>query len=77
MTTLTKILDVSTTVAFVTPNHSWVLGKVSAYDMKTKHYTCTATDPEPMSVSAIKANSDCIWAPRVEYLEEEDRKSVV
>ena len=70
-TPLNKIYDVRTVVAFMTPNHSWVLGTVAAYDVRTKQYACTATDPEPMTVERIPATHGSIWAPRVEYLEED------
>ena len=57
-------------VAFLTPKHSWVLGKVISFDARQKTYTCAATEPEPIRHDKVK-HPDEVWAPRLEYLDED------
>lgn len=67
---MAKIVDVGTTVAFYTPEHAWIVGAVTAYDLKTKAYTCSSKDPH-LLMDKIPNTVDRLWAPRLEYLEED------
>lgn len=68
---LTRIVETGTTVAFLTPDYAWVQGTVSAYDVKTKTYTCTSRDPAPISMDRIPASLESIWAPGIECFDED------
>lgn len=67
---MAKIVDNGTTVAFYSPDHAWVIGSVTAYDVKNKTYTCSSKDP-PVVMDKLPGSTDKLWAPRVEYLEED------
>lgn len=67
---MAKIVDTGTTIAFYNPEHAWLVGHVTAYDVKAKTYTCSSKDPAIM-MDRIPATADRFWAPRVEYLEED------
>eukprot|EP00760_Papus_ankaliazontas_P030344 PhM_4_TR477/c1_g1_i1/m.27535/K10357/MYO5; myosin V len=60
-----------TIVAWNSPDHSWVIGEVVAYDPKGKHYTCTATDPDPQTAPKIYDNDEWIFASEPENFEED------
>ena len=68
---MAKILSDGTPVAWLSPNHAWVMGTVVTYDVKKKTYTCTSTDPEPQRSDKVKNAVEEIWAPRLEYLDED------
>jgi myosin heavy subunit len=70
MALVLPVLDKGSEVAFNSPSHSWVLGRIEAFDAKTNVYTCSAKDPEPITCK-VKNTSDEIFAPRAEYLEED------
>jgi myosin heavy subunit len=67
---MAKIVDTGTTVAFYSPDHAWVIGSVTAYDVKNKTYTCTSKEPAVV-MDRLPGTADKLWAPRVEYLEED------
>lgn len=67
---MSRVVERGTVVSFLTPNHSWVLGTVDAYDQKSNTYACSATDPEPIK-QKVKNAPEEFYAARLEYLEED------
>ncbi|KEG13737.1 putative myosin heavy chain MYA2-related [Trypanosoma grayi] len=58
-------------VFFLTLEHEWVLGKVTAYDPHTKTYSCSSTDPVFVTVDSVPYDPKRLWLPQPEALSED------